>query len=264
MDAAVSTAVTDRADLARVTTASGVADLGTILGVWAHPDDEAYLSGGLMALARDVGSRVVCVTATRGELGTSDPVRWPPQRLAAVRTAELAACLAILGVTEHHWLGYRDGECAGVPASEAIATLSELIDQVRPDTVLTFGPDGITGHPDHQAVAAWTSAAFDRVVPSGARLLQAAVAERPIARWSARTEGLDVYAAGYPITTPAELLAVDLVLDPDTAARKVRALAAQRSQTAGLIAALGVDCYTEWVGDESFVARPRNRAVTTG
>jgi LmbE family N-acetylglucosaminyl deacetylase len=53
-----------------------VAGLGTIVGVWAHPDDEAYLSGGLMAAAGDAGSRVVCVTATRGERGTPDPEAW--------------------------------------------------------------------------------------------------------------------------------------------------------------------------------------------
>ena len=66
-----------------------VASLGTILGVWAHPDDEAYLCGGLYALARDAGARVICVTATRGELG-GDPSAWPPERLAAQRTAELS------------------------------------------------------------------------------------------------------------------------------------------------------------------------------
>ena len=79
---------------------SDVAGLGTVLGIWAHPDDEAYLSGGLMAMARDIGSRVVCVTATRGELGTPDPETWPPQRLAAERTVELASCLEVLGVSE--------------------------------------------------------------------------------------------------------------------------------------------------------------------
>jgi hypothetical protein len=45
--------------------------LGTVLGIWAHPDDEAFLSAGLMAAARDVGQRVVCVTATLGEHGTA-------------------------------------------------------------------------------------------------------------------------------------------------------------------------------------------------
>jgi len=47
-------------------------DLGTVLGVFAHPDDEAYLAGGLMATAVDAGRRVVCITATRGELGFPD------------------------------------------------------------------------------------------------------------------------------------------------------------------------------------------------
>src|SRR5918997_4348807 len=145
-DDAVSTAVVHR-------TAGCVPELGTILGIWAHPDDEAYLSGGLMAMARDNGSRVVCVTATRGELGTPDPVAWPLHRLATARTGELARCLEILGVTEHHWLGYRDGECATVHAADAVAQLCGVIGRVGPDTVLTFGPDGITGHPDHQAVS---------------------------------------------------------------------------------------------------------------
>src|SRR3712207_4832119 len=103
--------------------ASVVAELGTIMGIWAHPDDEAYLSGGLMALARDAGSRVVCVTATCS---------------APRRTTELRDCLDILGVSEHHWLGYRDGSCAGVPAEDAVTRLCALLDEVRPDTVVGF------------------------------------------------------------------------------------------------------------------------------
>jgi LmbE family N-acetylglucosaminyl deacetylase len=234
-----------------------VAELGAILGIWAHPDDEAYLSGGLMAMARDRGSRVVCVTATRGELGTPDPVAWPPDRLAVARTGELARCLEILGVGEHQWLGYRDGECATVPVPEAVAGLCEVIDQVRPDTVLTFGPDGITGHPDHQAVSAWTTAAFDRAAPAGARLLYATSAERRASRWGALNESLGIFPPGYPVMTPGDRLAVDVVLDAETAARKVRALAAQETQTGALIAGMGMDCFTAWVSDESFAERPR-------
>jgi LmbE family N-acetylglucosaminyl deacetylase len=235
-----------------ITSAARVAELGTVLGVWAHPDDEAYLSGGLMAIARDLGSRVVCATATRGELGTPDPVLWPPHRLAAERTGELARCLEILGVTEHRWLGYRDGECAQVSTSDAVAQLCELIDEIRPDTVLTFGPDGITGHLDHQTISAWTTKAFDRAAPTGARLRYATLTDQRMRRWKELGDSLGIYLPGYPITTPADRLAVDLVLAPDTATRKVRALAAQTTQTAGLIAALGVDRYTAWVSEESF------------
>src|SRR5690606_17765001 len=109
---------------------------GTILGVWAHPDDEAYLSAGLMALAVEAGNRVVCVTATRGERGTDDPGRWPPERLARRRSEELAASLAALGVAEHRWLDHADGSCAAVSPAAAAAQVADLIDEVRPDTVV--------------------------------------------------------------------------------------------------------------------------------
>ena len=242
-------------------TSDDVAALGTILGVWAHPDDEAYLSGGLMALARDNGQRVVCVTATRGERGTPDPVAWPPERLAEERTRELARCLSILGVEEHHWLGYRDGGCAGADRDPAVARLAAVLGDVRPDTVLTFGPDGMTGHADHRTVSAWVGAAVARAGLPGARLLHAAVTEQRGARWGALNERLGVYEPGYPVLVAAGRVAVDLTLPPGVAARKVRALAAQATQTTGLIATLGVDCYTAWVGEETF-AKAVGEAIT--
>lgn len=234
---------------------SAIRGLGAILGVWAHPDDEAYLSGGLMAMARDHGSRVVCVTATRGERGTPDPVSWPPRRLAAERTSELARCLDILGVAEHHWLGYADGGCPAAPRAEAVAEIARLIERVEPDTVLTFGPDGFTGHPDHQTVSAWTTEAFDRVAPAGSRLLYATSSERRESTWGAVNRSLGIFPPGLPVVTPVGRLAIDLVLEPEIAQRKVEALAAQTTQTAGLIDAFGADRYTAWVSDEGFVER---------
>ncbi|MEV6301383.1 PIG-L family deacetylase [Actinoplanes sp. NPDC051861] len=219
-----------------------ISELGTILGVWAHPDDEAYLTGGLMALARDAGSRVVCVTATRGELG-GDP---------AQRTAELRNCLDVLGVTEHHWLGYRDGECGRVPPSGAVARLCDLIDEIRPDTVVSFGPDGNTGHPDHQAVGRWTTAAVEHAAPAHTRLLQSAVTDTWAEQWRPVNDRFDVFAPGYPVTHPSSGLALHLALDPATVERKVRALAAQHTQTAVLIEAMGLDEYAAWVTDEAF------------
>jgi LmbE family N-acetylglucosaminyl deacetylase len=232
---------------------SDVAALGTILGVWAHPDDEAYLSGGLMAMATDAGARVVCVTATRGELGTADPRRWPPALLAEERTAELTRCLAILGVTEHRWLDYPDGGCAAVPEDAAVARLGELIDDVRPDTVVTFGPHGQTGHPDHRAVSSWTAEAFRRAARPGARLLCTAIPEWWAARWGELHERLTIFEPGYPETVPDDALTVHLALDGPTVARKVRALAAQETQTAALIDLMGRDAYAAWVSHESFV-----------
>jgi LmbE family N-acetylglucosaminyl deacetylase len=139
-----------------------IRELWTILSIWAHPDDEAYLCGGIMAMARAADSRVVCATATRGELGVTDPARWPPAQLPAIREAELAACLRILGVTEHRWLGYPDGSCADVDLDSAADQIAKVIHEIAPDTILTFAPDGQTGHPDHIAVHHWTVEAVRR------------------------------------------------------------------------------------------------------
>ena len=159
------------------TTTSGspltdVRELGTVLGIWAHPDDEAFLSAGLMAMARAAGQRVSCVTATWGERGTPDPESWPPARLAQVRAAEVRASLAVLDVREHHHLGVMDGTCADQPFDGMVDRLAAIVEAVRPDTVVTFGPDGMTGHEDHQTVSAWTTAAWREAAPT-ARLLYA-------------------------------------------------------------------------------------------
>ena len=103
---------------------------------------------------------------------------------------------------------------------------------------MTFGPDGITGHPDHQAISAWTTAAFDLAAPTGARLLYAAFSAQRVQRWSALTDNFGIFPPGYPPRVPDDQLAVDLRLDGDATDRKVRALMAQATQTAGLIDAM--------------------------
>ncbi len=155
--------------------------LGAVLTVWAHPDDEAYLAGGLLAALRDAGHRVVCVTATRGE--AADPAADAAERaaLAAVRTRELEAALGVLGVTEHHWLDLPDGGLAGVDPAGPATGSSALVDEVRPDTVVTFGPDGFTGHTDHRAVSHWTDLGVARsTYGAQARLLHAVTQEHLI------------------------------------------------------------------------------------
>ncbi len=144
-----------------VTTIDTTIGLGTILSVWAHPDDETYLAAGVMAAASDRGQRVVCVSATAGEHGTTDPEAWPPARLGAVRRWEAAAAMAVLGVAEHRILGLPDGALAEHDDARA-GTIGRLLDEVRPDTILTFGPDGMTFHPDHIAVHRWVTEAWER------------------------------------------------------------------------------------------------------
>ncbi len=143
----------------QVRTPQDVKKLGTILSVWAHPDDETFSCAGLMAAAVENGQRVVCITATKGEAGSQDEERWPSATIGEVRAKELQQALDCLGIREHHWLGYRDGECHRVPLEEGTARVKEFIERLQPDTVLTFGPDGMTGHTDHIAVSQWATAA---------------------------------------------------------------------------------------------------------
>jgi LmbE family N-acetylglucosaminyl deacetylase len=131
------------------------ASLGSIMGIWAHPDDETFASAGLMAAAVQNGQSVACVTATRGESGVQDAKKWPADQLGDIREQELHNALEILGIQNHHWLGYADGGCRDVPSAEAVSRLTEIVQRHRPDTIITFAPDGMTGHPDHQAVSSW-------------------------------------------------------------------------------------------------------------
>ena len=76
----------------------GLASLGPTVSVWAHPDDETYLAGGVYAALRDHDVRVVCVTATRGEAGGPGTDAASRSALGRVRTYELEQALALLGV----------------------------------------------------------------------------------------------------------------------------------------------------------------------
>ncbi|MBV9410324.1 MAG: PIG-L family deacetylase [Acidimicrobiia bacterium] len=206
-----------------------------------------------MAAAVDAGNRVVCVTATRGEAGSLDHVRWPPEALASVREAELNASFEVLGIREHSWLDYPDGGCADVPADEAAGRLAEIISDVQPDTVLTFGPDGMTHHPDHIAVGQWASDAFQRVAPYGARLLYATkTPEWGDAFVTAMALDDVMMTDDAPPATPASELAFHLRAEGDALERKYKAMMCQPSQVESFLAAVGEDTYRELLADEFF------------
>jgi LmbE family N-acetylglucosaminyl deacetylase len=226
-----------------------IKELGTILSVWAHPDDEVYLCGAIMAMAVAADCRVVCVTATRGELGVTDPQRWPPEQLPTIREAELAECLRILGVTEHHWLDYPDGGCASADADAAVERIAGMLHAVSPDTVLTFPPDGQTGHPDHIAVHRWTLEAVRR---SGIGTLHVVANTQEwlddhLARWTELGA-----IVGEPPVAWTGPLSIDLSVSGELLDLKYAALAAQASQTEALRRVLGEQAYREMIRVERF------------
>lgn len=231
-----------------------IADLGTIVSIWAHPDDETFLAGGIMAAAAANGQRVVCVSATAGELGTDDPVNYPPERLGRIRRMEAAAAMAVLGVGDHRFLGLLDGSLADLDPEGPIGRIVDLLMETSPDTVLTFGPDGITYHTDHQAVSAWVGAAWERAGRPG-RLLHATMSDEHMGTWGEQYESWKVFMTDErPAGVPVDKLALHLRLDDELLDRKMAALYAMYTQTAGSAALLGAEAFRALNAEEYFVA----------
>jgi LmbE family N-acetylglucosaminyl deacetylase len=231
-------------------------DLGTIASIWAHPDDETFLAGGVMAAAASRGQRVVCVSATAGELGTSDPQRWPPERLGRVRRWEASAAMAILGVADHRWLGYGDGALAGLRPDEPVDRLAAILAEVRPDTTLTFGPDGLTFHADHRTVSRWVDLAWHRAGRPG-RVLHATLTDEHLAAWGQRYEEWNVFMTDErPAGVARQQLALDVRLTGAALDQKMAALNAMHTQTAPTIALLGEDDFRAVNAQEAFVEAP--------
>jgi LmbE family N-acetylglucosaminyl deacetylase len=227
-------------------------ELGTILGIWAHPDDEAYLSAGLMARAVHNGSRVACVTATRGEGGSMDEERWPPERMGEVRTAELERSLEILGVSEHHWLDLPDVDMqTGLP-EDGYERVRDLVEDTRPDTILTFGPDGMTGHEAHKSVSRWAIEALQEVGRPGARVLFACVTREWADEFLPVWEPFNTFLPGTPDIVPRDELVVDLPLPQDLLEMKVRAINEHVSQVEAIVHAVGDETWWRQMSWEGF------------
>jgi LmbE family N-acetylglucosaminyl deacetylase len=226
--------------------------LGTVLAVWAHPDDESFVAGGLLAAASDAGSRIVCLTATRGERGTADPDRWHTARLARTRARELAAAQAVLGIDEQRWLPFEDGACHTVSPGRGMALVAQVIADVQPDTIVSFGPDGLTGHTDHQAVSRWASHAW-AATGSSARLLWAAITADTKKRMAEAEPVAKAFYPGYPSVAPDHSVAIRLDLTGDLLDRKFSAIRAHATQSAALVHRLGEDAFRRWWATETYI-----------
>lgn len=141
---------------------------GTVLAIYAHPDDPDISAGGTLAAWSRAGAEVhVCICAD-GDKGTGDPAVRPDE-LVATRRREVQAAGKALGVAEHHWLGLPDGEIPDTP--DVRERLVGLVRQVRPDAVVAPDPTAVyfgssyVNHRDHRAVG-WL--ALDAVAPAAA------------------------------------------------------------------------------------------------
>lgn len=223
-----------------------------LLGVWAHPDDEAYLSAGLMARVAGAGGRVTVVTATDGELGFPDEDSRDLDARAALRRHEMRAAMTAAGVVDVRFLGWPDGGLAAIPVDAVAAQIADVIADVDPDMLITFGPDGVTGHDDHVAICAATTTAWQAT--GAGTLLFAANTTEWIERFRALHDDFDIWMTGEPVGVDDDDVVLDVRLDDPELDRKRIVLAGHASQTAGLAAAMGETVYRDWYSREAFRA----------
>lgn len=269
----------------------------TLMAVHAHPDDEATSTGGVLARYAAEGLTTVLVTCTNGALGDSGSVKPGDadhriDDVVALRAAELAASCRILGVTHAHQLGYLDSGMDGwsqndapgsfwtTPVADAAARLAALVEQYRPDVVVTYDAQGFYGHPDHVQAHRVTLAALD-LAGSAAKLYFTTVRSSSMALFRQRMEeageqfpgtdqpGTDQAATDQPgsgdgpaFGVPDDQVGADIDCTAFAQA-KFDALAAHASQAENIFfLKLPVPVFTELMGHEAFVRdRPARTTV---
>ncbi len=132
-----------------------------LMCVLAHPDDESLGFGGVIAKYAAQGIDVSLIMATRGQKGWKGKKEdYPgPEALGDIRTKELQAASHILGIKQIHFLDHMDGELDQVEPQEVIRKIAWQIRSIKPQVILTFGPEGNYGHPDHIAISQFACAA---------------------------------------------------------------------------------------------------------
>ncbi len=213
----------------------------TLVFVAAHPDDDTFSVAGSVALhARRPDLRFVLVHATFGEAGEIAPDSGVTRRdLAATRRREDERSWEIIGrrPDRHEWLGLPDGGLAAHPFDDLVDRVAAILGEEAPDVVATFGPDGITGHPDHVAIGAATTEAFARFAGGSTgfrRLLHAAIPQTVIDGWNEQRQRAGLWR--WDPTRPFHLRGrpddqIDIVVDTSSVADEiVAAIRSHRTQ----------------------------------
>ena len=141
-----------------------------LLAVFAHPDDEVFCAGGLLARWTASGEDAMVISATRGEAGQIQDARVATRPgLGAAREQELRTSCRRLGVHKVKCLDYRDGTLRDMDGMTLARSVAAHIREYEPDVIVTFGADGGYGHPDHMAISAATTLACRLVAHEGMR-----------------------------------------------------------------------------------------------
>ena len=133
--------------------------MSTILGVFAHPDDEAFFTGGTLAtLSKDHDVYTICITD--GAVGENSSNKQG--ELSEIRREEVLEAGKILGVKQTFFLDYKDGTLSNNLYHGIAGKIQKISEELKPEIIITFELRGISGHIDHMATSVITSYVFER------------------------------------------------------------------------------------------------------
>ena len=203
---------------------------GGLLLVMAHPDDETFGAGGLVLRHTRAGIPTYLICATYGEAGWSGkPPGAKKEDLPEIRARELEEAAAALALSGVELWDYPDGGVAQSDRKQITERIWEHVSTVHPRAVVSWGPDGGYGHPDHIAMGAYTDAAVGTMTEGDRPALYHIAVDRPLAEFYAEAMRLAGTANGLPLQ-PQEHVDVVIELDADEVMMKLRAIDCHRSQ----------------------------------
>ena len=199
----------------------------TVLAVFAHPDDETMVGPLLARYARQKGTKVYLAIVTNGDKGVTPFANIPAgEALAAARAKEAACACERLGVQPPILLGLPDaGLNSTQTLAEAAMKLQKVIAERRPDAIVTWGPDGGYGHPDHRLV----STLVTQIVQAGDATRLLYYAGLPKSRMDSDAVKMLKFPAPFAPTAD-DLLNTRVAYSTDDAARARKSLACHTSQ----------------------------------
>jgi len=235
----------------------------TLMAVFAHPDDEAFGTGGTLSKYAAAGCDVHLVTATRGEAGEiAERDLATTADLPFVREQELRCACEIYGIHPPRFLDYADGLLPLIHQGQAVGKVVRLIRELRPQVIVTFGPEGIYGHYDHIAVHRWVTIAVDMAAHSDcfphhvsdscephqvSKLYFRVMPEEQLEAWRARGEPTAMMMDGVPFRFAGR------PMDEITTIIGIGAFAEQKLG--------GIQCHATQVGRESRFAATREEVL---
>lgn len=208
-----------------------------------------------MILAQANGQRVGCITATKGEGGVYHPEQWSSEDIVQTRAKELDTAQNIIGVSERYQLGFVDGACKEVTDDKAVSQLLAIISSFRPDTILTFASDGITGHDDHKTVSRWAKLAVVNYTKPVKILCAVTSHDAYNSYLQTMDRQLNIFFnIDKPKLYTRESCSLALSLPAETSRQKCRALRAMKSQTSDMFVQFSTEFICQAFSNEYFVS----------